>query len=84
MRKPVLLLNSSFSLSLMKIVNAIPVMKINLIKNASFLHTHVNQEKNVLLPGGFDVTQLQSKDNMGFKMKTLLLLSRFTFFEKHF
>lgn len=83
MRKLVLLLNSSFSLSLMQIGNAIPVMKINLIKNtSSLLHTHVNQGRNVLLPGEFDVTQLQSKDNVGFKMQSLLLSSRFTFSEK--
>lgn len=84
MRNLVLLLNSSFSLSLMQIVNAIPVMKINLIKNTSLLHTHVKQGKNVLLPGEFDVTQLQSKDNVGFKMQSLLLWSRFTFSEKSF
>jgi len=81
-RKLVLLLNSSFSLSLMQIVNPIPVMKLNLIKNTSLLHTHVNQGKNVLLPGEFDVTRLQSKDNVGFKTQSLLLLARFTFSKK--
>lgn len=84
MRKLALLFNSSFSLSLMQIVNAIPVMIINLIKNTSLLHTHVNQGKNVLLPDEFDVTQLQSRDHVGFKMQSLFLLFRFTFSEKSF
>lgn len=50
----------------MQIVSAIPVMKINLIKNTSPLHTHVNQGKDDLLPGEFDVTQLHSRDNVDF------------------
>lgn len=66
MRKLVLLLNSSFSLSLMQIVNEVPVMKINLIKNASLVPTHVNQAKSVLLADEIDVTQLQSKGDLGF------------------
>lgn len=84
MRKLVLLLSSSFSLSLMQIVNEVAVMKINLIKNTSLVHAHVNKGKSVLLPDEIDVTQLQSKGNVGFKMQSLLLLSGFTFSEKSF
>lgn len=84
MRKLVLLLNSSFSLSLMQIVNDVPVMKINLIKNTSLVHTHINQGKSVLLPDEIDVTQLQSEGDVDFKMQTLLLLSGFMFSERSF
>lgn len=63
----------------MQIVSAIPIVKINLIKNTSPLHTHVNRGKNVLLPGECDVTQLHSRDNVDFTAS-----SSFIFSEKSF
>lgn len=59
-------------------------MKINLIKNTSLVHTPVNRGKRMLLPDEIDITQLQSKGDVGFKMQSFLLLSGFMFSEKSF